>query len=61
MDEEHNNEKEPLDPGLRQLYAHMTDDQVRESQRNLRRYAALIVRIYDRLKAEGKEWPDLEK
>ena len=32
------NNEEPIDPGLRRLYVHMTDDQVREAQRNLRRY-----------------------
>ena len=51
------NDEEPIDPGLRRLYAHMTDDQVREAQRNLCRYAAVILRIYDRLKALGKDWP----
>jgi hypothetical protein len=52
--------KEAIDPGLRKLYVHMTDDQVREAQRNLKRYVAVIVRIYDRLKAEGKSWPPSE-
>ena len=49
--------EEPIDPGLRQSYPYMTDDQIREVQRNLRRYVQVIIRIYDRLKAEGKEWP----
>jgi hypothetical protein len=49
-------DQEPIDPGLRKLYTHMTDDQVREAQRNLKRYVAVIVRIYDRLRAEGKNW-----
>jgi CII-binding regulator of phage lambda lysogenization HflD len=51
------NNEEPVDLGLQRLYAHMTDDQVREAQRNLRRYAAVVLRIYERLKAEGKDWP----
>jgi hypothetical protein len=51
------NNVEPIDPGLRRLYSHMTDDEVREAQRNLQRYLAVIVKIYDRLKAEGKQWP----
>ena len=58
MVEDYDNQ-ESIDPGLRRLYSHMTDDEVREAQRNLRRYAAVILRIYDRLKAEGKNWPGL--
>lgn len=42
---------------IRKLYPHMTDEELREARDNLRRYVAVIVRIYDRLKAEGKEWP----
>jgi len=52
MVEEYENDKEPIDPGLRKLYAHMTDDEVREAQRNLRRYAAVILRI--RRPAQGR-------
>jgi len=55
-----NDDEELIDPGLRRAYAHMTNDQLREAQHNLRRYVAVIVRIYDRLKAEGKEWPGSE-
>jgi hypothetical protein len=42
---------------VRTLYPHMTDAELRIARDNLRRYVALIVRIYDRLKAEGKNWP----
>ena len=49
--------EEPIDPGLRQSYPCMTDEQIREVQRNLRRYVQVIITIYDRLKAEGKKWP----
>ena len=51
--------QEPIDPGLRRLYTHMTDDQVRQAQQNLRRYVEIMMRIYDRLKAEGKSLTDL--
>ena len=42
---------------IRKLYPHMTDAELRIARDNLNRYTAVIVRIYDRLKAEGKEWP----
>jgi hypothetical protein len=42
---------------IRRLYPHMTDTELRIARANLRRYAAVIVKIHDRLKAEGKEWP----
>ncbi len=49
-------EEDNLDD-IRKLYPHMTDDKLRIARDNLRRYLAVIVRIYDRLKVEGKEWP----
>ena len=42
---------------IRKVYPHMTDAELRIARDNLRRYVAVIVRIYDRLKAEGREWP----
>ena len=42
---------------IRKLYPHMTDAELRIARANLRGYVAVIVRICDRLKAEGKEWP----
>lgn len=44
---------------IRKLYPHMTDEQLRISRDNLRRYVEVMVRIYTRLKAEGK-WPPPE-
>ena len=49
-------QEENLDD-IRKLYPHMTDAELRVARDNLRRYVAVIVRIYDRLKAEGKSWP----
>ena len=37
---------EPIDPEVRQLYPHMTDEQLRESQANLKRVALLLFKIY---------------
>jgi hypothetical protein len=45
---------------IRKVYPYMTDDELRIARDNLRRYVAVIVRIYDRLKAEGKSWPPPE-
>ena len=50
------NEEDNLDE-IRKLYPHMTDAELRIARDNLKRYTAVIVSIYDRLKAEGKEWP----
>jgi hypothetical protein len=41
---------------IRKLYPHMTDEELRISRGNLRRYVEVMFRIYTRLKAEGK-WP----
>jgi hypothetical protein len=43
---------------IRDLYPEMNDEELAEAEANLRRYVAVIVRIHDRLKAEGKTWPD---
>jgi hypothetical protein len=43
---------------IRDLYPHMSDEELAVAEANLKRYVAVLVRIYDRLKAEGKSWPD---
>jgi len=43
---------------MRDLYPHMSEAELAVAEANLKRYVALIVRIYDRLKSEGKSWPD---
>jgi hypothetical protein len=45
---------------IRELYPEMNEAQLAEAERNLRRYVQIIWRIYERLKAEGKQWPGLE-
>jgi hypothetical protein len=42
---------------IRDLYPQMTEEELAVAEANLRRYVALIVRIYDRLQSEGKSWP----
>ena len=36
----------------------MTEEERAVAETNLKRFVAVVVRIYDRLKAEGKSWPD---
>jgi len=43
---------------IQDLYPHMSEAELVVAEANLKRYVALIVRIHDRLQAEGKSWPD---
>lgn len=43
---------------IRDLYPHMSEADLAVAEANLKRYVALIVMISDRLKAQGKSWPD---
>ena len=43
---------------IRDLYPHLSEEELAVAEANLRRYVAVLVRIYDRLKAEGKSWRD---
>jgi hypothetical protein len=45
---------------IRKLYPHMTDAELRTARVNIRSYLAVIIRISERLAAEGKNWPDLD-
>jgi hypothetical protein len=42
---------------IRDLYPHMSEEDLAAAEANLKRYVAVVVRIYERLKAEGKSWP----
>jgi hypothetical protein len=42
---------------IRDVYPQMSDEELSIAEANLKRYVAVIVRIYDRLQAEGKSWP----
>ena len=46
---------------LRDLYPHLTDDQLEEAEANLERYLAVMMRIAERLRLEGYDLtaPDL--
>ena len=39
---------------IRDLYPHMNEKELAVAEANLKRYVAVLVRIYDRPKAEGK-------
>ena len=43
---------------IRDLYPHMNEEELAVAEANLRRYVAVVVRIYERLKAEGNSWPE---
>jgi len=43
---------------IRDLYPDMDEEELAAAEANLKRYVAVVVRIYDRLKAGGKSWPD---
>ena len=43
---------------IRDLYPHMSEVDLAVAEANLKRYVALLVRIHDRLKAEGEPWPN---
>ena len=42
---------------IRDLYPHMSEEELAVAETNLKRYVAVVVRIYERLKAQGKSWP----
>jgi len=42
---------------IRDLYPDMSEDELAVAEANLRRYVASIVRIYERIRAEGGSWP----
>jgi len=43
---------------IHDLYPHMSEAELHVAEQNLQRYVALVVRVYERLTAEGKCWPD---
>ena len=42
-----------IDPQLRELYPHLSDEELRESEENLNRYLNVVLRIYERIKTEN--------
>lgn len=42
---------------IQDLYPHMSEEELAVAETNLKRYVTVVVRIYERLKAEGKSWP----
>jgi len=45
---------------IKQLYPELSEEELRVAEDNVRRYVAIIWRIYERLKAEGKQWPGID-
>jgi hypothetical protein len=46
---------------IEDLYPGHTPEWYAEAEDSLRRYLAVMVRIHERLKAEGKDWPPPEE
>jgi hypothetical protein len=45
------NDQQPIN--LHDLYPHFTDEQLKEAEANLERYLGVMMRIVERLRAEG--------
>jgi hypothetical protein len=39
---------------IRDLYPHLTHEELVEAEENIERYLEFVLRLYERLKAEGK-------
>lgn len=46
-------------PSLKSLYPHLTEQELKIAEENLERYLAVMIRIAERLRAEGKDLSDL--
>jgi len=55
MDDINQNEKEIR---IEDIWPGQTPEWYAEAEQNIRRYLSVIIRIHERLKAEGKKWPD---
>ena len=49
----------PQPPSLKDLYPDLTEEDLKIAEENLERYLAVMIRIAERLKAEGKNLSDL--
>lgn len=41
---------------IKDLYPHLTDEQLREAEENLDRYLEHALRVYERLRADPEAW-----
>jgi len=46
---------------IRDIYPGQTDEWYLEAEANVKRYVAVIWRIYEQLRKEGKEWLGLRE
>lgn len=53
-----NNKEKPIT--IKDLYPNLSEEELVQAEQNLKRYVEIVSRIYSRLKAEGKKWPDPE-
>lgn len=45
---------------IRDLYPHLTEVQLAAAEDNIRRYLAVVIRVAERLEAEGRTLTDLD-
>jgi len=53
--------KEEPDSKLRKLYPHLTDEELLESEENLRGYLEVVLRIYERIRKDPEEYARFKK
>jgi len=46
---------------VRDLYPGQSDEWYEEAEANLRRYAAILLKVYDRTRAEGQPWASTDE
>ena len=42
-------------PTIRDLYPHLTEEELKEAEANLERYLELVLRIFERIETEEKQ------
>jgi len=42
-----------MTPSIEELYPDFDEDELRRAEENLKQYAALLLRMYERMKADG--------
>ncbi len=58
MMEVHESRNKP--PTLRELYPHLTDEQLKEAEETLDQYVAFCLRVYERIKADPQAYAQLQ-
>ena len=51
--------KHPV-PTIRDLYPHLSEEQLKEAEENLERYLELLLRVFERFQADPKAYADFK-